>query len=66
MTIETILMKGMEREFLKFCILVILKSRVLKLLELELSWKSEVFLYLVVLRHVENKLLSLNDMKLII
>lgn len=55
MTIDTILMKGLEREFLKFCILVILKSRVLKLSELKLSWKSEVFLYLVILRHVEKK-----------
>lgn len=58
MTIDTILMKGLEREFLKFCILVILKSRVLKLSELKLSWKSEVFLYLVILRHVEKKSFS--------
>lgn len=58
MTIDTILMKGLEREFLKFCILVILKSRVLKLSELKLSWKSEVFLYLVILRHVEKKTFS--------
>ena len=45
--------------------LVLLKARVLKLSELEWSVELEAFVYLLVLRHKENKLPFMNNMELI-
>lgn len=64
-TAAMIWLKGLEKELLRSYILVFLKSRVLKPSELERSRELEVFFYLLVLMHLENKLPFLNNMELI-